>query len=221
MPSHLCRIVHQAQPPFVVWLLKAVQRCEPAWRAGNYGESIVTCSSTTAQHEPHFVNPLPSKRITIQHPGRRVSSSSNCFTYSNLVLAMMANELLSAACSGRQPRAYAHQSLPAELPQHGLKVAAKPTNNGHLKAAELGYVISVVLYITTITRTSISGLLHGPCLLYRARFTLNSICQGRLPGHQRARATLRPPIHQLIIRGNCKCASCSLCSKYGALQPQR
>jgi hypothetical protein len=37
----------------------------------------------------HLVKPLPSKRMTTQQPGKSLSSSSNCFTYSYFDSAML------------------------------------------------------------------------------------------------------------------------------------
>ena len=39
-------------------------------------------------HHTHFVKPFPSTLMTMKHPGKSVSSSSNVLTYSYFELAM-------------------------------------------------------------------------------------------------------------------------------------
>ena len=51
---------------------------------------IMSSGETTSSYKmPYFVKPLPSSRITIQHPGNKRSSCSNSLTYSNLELAIV------------------------------------------------------------------------------------------------------------------------------------
>ena len=51
-------------------------------RSMNFASSLSLSLSKRTITRTHFVNPRPSMRSTIQHPGSSRSSRSNCLTYS-------------------------------------------------------------------------------------------------------------------------------------------
>lgn len=53
------------------------------------GHGGVSYAHMEERKQTYFVNPLPSSRMTIQHPGSKRSSCSKSLTYSNLLFAIL------------------------------------------------------------------------------------------------------------------------------------
>ena len=88
--------VHQRQTSNIIGLFKAMGITEPTQETAPpyfdrnkfISEPCVCAFIRNLFWTTHFVNPLPSRRTTIQQAGRSLSSSSKLFTYSKREFAM-------------------------------------------------------------------------------------------------------------------------------------